>query len=97
MKLVAVVPVQMMEPDGPNAIVFVPALKLEVLETLIVALGSVSGSGGGLPVSVVRPGSTEAAKILPAEMLGGSALSTRFDAHFVPLPEQVDPVYRQSV
>ncbi len=54
MKLVDVVPVHVTTPDAPKVIVFAPALKLDVLATSIVALGSVSG----LPVSEVGPTST---------------------------------------
>jgi hypothetical protein len=37
-------------------------------------------------------GRRTASKILPAATLGRWTLSTRFDAQFVPVPEQAEPV-----
>ena len=48
------VPVHVIGPDAPKAIVFAPALKFAVLRTLISALGSVRG----FPVNFVGPVST---------------------------------------
>ena len=48
-------------------------------------------------VSDDAAGTREESKILPAVTLGASALSTRFDAHGVPVPEHETPEYRQSV
>src|SRR3954452_4465554 len=53
-KLVAVVPVHVTTPDEAKTIAFDPALKFAVLETSIVALGSVNG----FAVSLAGPEST---------------------------------------
>ena len=55
-KLVDVVPVHVTAPDAPKAIVFAPELKLDVLATPIVALGTEASAGSR--VSLVGPVST---------------------------------------
>src|SRR6478752_9606927 len=53
-KLVAVVPVHVIGPDAPKAMMFAPAVKFAVLTTPIVEFGRVRG----FPVSFVGPVST---------------------------------------